>query len=114
MLEILLIVFMCRRIGTIMRQKGRRPVWFQIALVLLWFGGEIGGGLAAAVFQAMTGPAGSGGGMQIYLCALLGAGTGAGMAFLIAKSAAPAAEMPTNAFPVIPTQPIARMEERIG
>lgn len=110
MLEILLILLSCRSIGRMLREKGRKPGLFQLAFVLLWFGGEIGGGVAAAVFQAMVGGGNAGAGM-VYLCALLGAAIGAGIGFWIARSAAPADELATHAFPVIPVQP---MEKRIG
>jgi len=88
MLEILFLVHLTRRIGHILKQKGRKSGWYKFLTVLLWFGGEIIGGIIGAVIveiselnQAI-----------IYLVALMGAAAGAGAAFLIAKTVSPAAQ----------------------
>lgn len=80
MLEILAIVWLCKRIGRIVREKGRSAGGFQFLAVVLWLGGEILG----AIVGAMTGnePA-------IYVFALCGAVVGAIIANIIASSLSP-------------------------
>ena len=48
MLEIILVIFMCKSIGKKLRAKGRKPLVFQFMLVVMWIGGEIAGGIATA------------------------------------------------------------------
>ncbi|HEX8175895.1 MAG TPA: hypothetical protein VF543_12315 [Pyrinomonadaceae bacterium] len=88
MLEILLLINLTRRIGHILEQKGRKSGWYKFLTVLLWFGGEIIGGIIGAVIAEI-------GGLNqaiIYLVALIGAAAGAGLSFLIAKSVSPVTE----------------------
>ena|SRR5829696_8577483 len=94
MLEILLLVYLCKQIGKILRDKGRSPGWFQFLLVILWLGGEFFGAVVASLLGVDQG-----GG--IYLGALLGAAGGAVIGFVIAKSVAPAAAMHRPAFEVL-------------
>ena len=94
MLEILLLVYLCKQIGKILRDKGRSAGWFQFLLVVLWLGGEFFGAMVAVVL----GVDGSGG---VYLAALLGAAGGAVLAFVIAKSVAPASAKEPPAFEVV-------------
>lgn len=83
MLEVLLLIYLCKELGKILRAKGRSAGWFQFLLVILWFGGELFGAVAAAIIGFDSGAA-------IYLGALLGAAGGAVLGFVIAKSVAPA------------------------
>jgi hypothetical protein len=88
MLEIILLITLTRRIGHILEQKGRKSGWYKLLTVLLWFGGEIIGGIIGAVIAEI-------GGLNqalIYLIALMGAAAGAGAAFLIAKAVSPITE----------------------
>jgi hypothetical protein len=55
-LEILLLIGLCKWMGSIMRAKGRKPLIFQIGIVAGWFGGAIIGGFAAGVRQALLNP----------------------------------------------------------
>jgi hypothetical protein len=88
MLEILLLIALTRRIGNILEQKGRKSGWYKFLTVLLWFGGELIGGIIGLVIAELTGIGQALG----YLIALVGAAVGAGAAFLIARSVPPAAE----------------------
>lgn len=86
MLEILLVYGLCKHMGTVLSRKGRKSGWFKFFVVVAWFGGEIAGGLAAAVALAIAnqGEEPSMGG--IYLGAIVGAGLSVGFVFLIASS----------------------------
>ena len=53
MLEIILLIYLCKSIGAIVRSKGRKPLVFQILLVMLWIGGEFFGGVVAGVVHAV-------------------------------------------------------------
>jgi hypothetical protein len=80
MLEILLIWFLARKIGSLVNDKGYSALPFQVMFVLLWIGGELFGAVAGAVLSQgrSFGPA--------YLLALVGAAGGAGVAFIIAAA----------------------------
>ena len=97
MLEILFLFFLCKRLGAIVRAKGRSAVGLQVLLVVAWFAGEIMGAVVAA------GVLGDGSGQfhpAAYLGALLGAACGATAVFLIARSLpGPATQAPPG-FPV--------------
>lgn len=45
MLEILALIFLTRKIGTIALRKGLKPGTWKLYTVLAWFGGEIIGGV---------------------------------------------------------------------
>ena len=88
MLEIILLITLTRRIGYILEQKGRKTGWYKLLTVLLWFGGEVVGAIIGSLIAEV-------GGLNkavIYLIALMGAGAGAGLAFIIAKSVQPIPE----------------------
>ena len=87
MIEILLLIALTKRIGRILEQKGRKSGWFKFLTVVLWFGGELIGGITGGVLAEIAGV----NELTIYLIALLGAAVGAGAAFVIAKSVSPAA-----------------------
>lgn len=82
MLEIIALVTLTRRIGEIVREKGRKSGWYKFMTVMMWFGGEIVGAIVGAFIAAATGT----GALITYVCALAGAGLGAGGAYLIAIS----------------------------
>jgi hypothetical protein len=84
MLEIFFIVFLCKQMGAILRAKDRKPGLFQFLVVLLWFGGEIGG---AIVFSVGTQLARADvPGAVTYLVAILTAVAAVGGLFLYARS----------------------------
>ena len=85
MLDILLLVWLCTSLGKVLRSKGRKPLVFQILLVLSWFGAEFCAGIIYGVFQSFRGaPADMGFDFTLYVVALLGAACAAGFWFLIA------------------------------
>jgi hypothetical protein len=96
MLEILFVIYLCKQLGNVLRNKGRAPGWYQAMLVAFWIVGEIMGGIIAMVitggeFTALA-----------YLGALVGAGAGAGLAFFVAHQATPAQQMSPRGFAVMP------------
>ena len=106
MREILLLIFLCRRLGQMLRAKGRTAGWFQALLVVCWFGGELVGGVAMLVLFGAS----PGGGIDAsaYFGALLGAAGGAVIVFVLANTLAPLHAPPEprfNAFPVMPPGP---------
>lgn len=103
MLEILLLIFLCKRLGTMLRAKGRSAGWFQVLLVVCWFGGEFVCALAMMVITQNPNVDAT-----IYIGALLGAAGGAIIVFVIAHHLAPlnVYDRPTGGFPVAaPGQP---------
>ena len=93
MLEILLLIALTRRIGRIVEAKQRRAGWYKALTVALWIGGELAGGIVGGVLVALFGI----NELYAYPLALVGAAAGAGLSFVVARSAtllAPPAEPP--------------------
>jgi hypothetical protein len=90
MLEIIILFRLCGSIGRVMEQKGHKPGWYKLMLVLFWFGGELSGALIAAAASALAIRNERASMSLIYLCALLRAALGAFLAFAIARSVPPA------------------------
>lgn len=84
MIEIIILIFIARKIGKIAREKGLKPLGYQVLLVVLWILGELmlGGFGYALVGDTELACA-------AYLFAILGALLGAGIAFLIVNSKKP-------------------------
>lgn len=82
MLEIILLIFLTRRIGNILEAKGRKSGWYKLLTVLLWFGGEIIGAIIGVVIVHLSQLSEG----FVYLFALIGAAIGAAVAFIIAKA----------------------------
>ncbi len=101
MLEILLVIYLCKQISNILRNKGRSPGWYQALLVALWIFGEVAGGITAMLLL----DDGTGFNAIAYLGALSGAAVGAGVAFYLARQAAPTASMAPHGFPVVTQSP---------
>jgi len=80
MIELLIILSLTRRIGALIRDKGRKPGIYQFLVVVLWIAGEMLGFLIGVFLDL-----GAGG----YLLALLGAAGGAATAYAIARAAEP-------------------------
>jgi hypothetical protein len=93
MLEIILLYGLCKMMGNLLREKGRKPLMMQIALVLMWIGGEFLAPFIYGVVQAIR-HAGNPPemGFEVYFVAILGAASGAGLAFLIAALLPPIQE----------------------
>ena len=98
MLEVLLLVFLGKRIARMMRNKGRSPVGYVFMLVGLWIGGEILGAFGTAALAVDSG----GPGFLPYIGALAGAALGATTAFAIAAALAPVTPPMVSGFPVLP------------
>jgi hypothetical protein len=97
MLEIILLIFLCRKIGNIVGPKGYNSGWFKFFAVIGWFGGEIGGGIIGAIIGIVSNRGGGEPPMgMIYICALVGAALGIGIVFWIANS------LPQKAPPPLP------------
>ena len=76
MLEILFLVWFCRKLASMAKEKGRSGGWGGLG-ALFWIGGEVVGFVIGGVAQA---------GMGGYLLALVCAGIGAGVAYAIVSS----------------------------
>jgi hypothetical protein len=86
MLEILLVIHLCRRIGARLQDKGRPSGWFKFLVVVAWFGGEFAGGVAGGIVSAIIhGPDNEPALLPVYLAALAGAGLSTAFVFLLAS-----------------------------
>ncbi len=94
MIEIFCLYFLGKQVSDTAQGKGYKGMLFAILLVLLWFGGEFGGGLGGVTIvrtsvegkligHLIGGPAGKV--LLTYLCALLGGGLGALLTFLVVR-----------------------------
>ena len=88
MLEILLVWALAKKIGGIVAAKGHSRFGYQLLLVALWIGGELAGGVIGVLVQGAAGGEEQGFPCMAYICALLGAAAGAGIAFAIANGLA--------------------------
>ena len=87
MIEILVLIRLCKRIGRAARAKGRRAGGYQLLLVLFWFGAELGGGLLCGSWLvAVYGHDADEYMVIAYLAAVVGAAVGAWLAFRIVAS----------------------------
>ena len=84
MLEIILVIGLCKSLGKMLRAKGRNPVWIQVMLVAFWILGEFIGGFVGAIVNVIQHGEGAPMSFGIYLFAIAGAALGAGITFLIA------------------------------
>jgi hypothetical protein len=86
MLEILLLYFLCKKMGSLLRDKGWKPLFMQIAVVLGWFGSMFVGAIAYSFYVAMTkGPeAVDNMGFEAYPWVLLSAALGVSCVFIVA------------------------------
>ena len=80
MLEILFVIFLWRKLGDYLEEKGyMSTILMKLFLVVAWIGGEIVGAVVGVIIS------GGESGAMTYVGALLGAFAGAGVVFLIAK-----------------------------
>lgn len=84
MLEIFLVVGLCKALGNRLRAKDIRPLWMQVMLVASWILGEIVGGIAGGVLHVIRNGPDAPIGFSAYLFAIGGAALGAGFTFLVA------------------------------
>lgn len=83
MVEILTLGRFADFIGRLVKSKGYQPGHYRLAALLLWCAGEVCG-LFTGLMIAPKGDFPSL--VVIYICALLGAAAGAGLAYLIVRS----------------------------
>ena len=90
MLEVILVWVLAKKIGGVVEAKGHTRIGYQLMLVAFWIGGEVAGGIVGAIVQsgASVGDGEQGFPCMVYICALLGAAAGAGIAFVIANGLA--------------------------
>jgi hypothetical protein len=69
--------------GSLVESKNRSPILFQILVVVMWFGGEIFGGILGLVLARMNNED-IRFNLKSYLFAIIGAALGAGLIFAIA------------------------------
>jgi hypothetical protein len=86
MIEIIILWSLTKRIGNIVEEKGHKSGGYKLLTVVLWFGGEFVGAILGALVTGVE----SSGQCTAYIFALLGAATGAGIAYWIANSLSPA------------------------
>ena len=103
MLEIIILVILCQRMGQIVRARGGKAINYQLMLIGMWFGGELLGGLVGGFLAAALGSYSGGFPLEAYVCALVGAIVGSVVAFRIGKSAG--ARREPSGFPVIQYPP---------
>jgi drug/metabolite transporter (DMT)-like permease len=55
MIEILVLYFLCKKMGAILRDKGwGTTVWMQLAVIVAWFGSMFLASFAYAIYTVMT------------------------------------------------------------
>lgn len=86
MLEIVLLIYLCKKMGDKLRAKGRKPFPFQLMVVGFWFVSEF---LGAVVVSAVLMIMGTDPMPLAYVGALVGAAMGAAAAFFIASRMPP-------------------------
>ena len=89
MLEIFIVVHLCRKLGELCRSRGRTAGWYQLLLVVAWIFGEIFAAIMGAIVYFLidgTNRADFEPPMAVlYLSGLAGAGLGAWSVFLLVK-----------------------------
>jgi hypothetical protein len=87
MIEVLLVIYLCKKVGDVVRPKGYSVGLWRFFMVLGWVGGEITGGVIGGIMAAA-----SAGNAQepsmgvIYVCTLVGAALGAVIVFELANA----------------------------
>jgi hypothetical protein len=87
MLEILVIVSLCKKMGELMRSRGyEKPFWFQFFVPFFWFGGEFVGALVCQIERSLKGETEAKFDLKMYVVAILGAVLATTLYFVVAKS----------------------------
>ena len=87
MLEIIALWALCRKIGQMVKAKGRKSGGYIALTIVLWIFGELVGAVMGALLTYNSDSR-----CLVYGIALLGAAVGAGIAYLIAKNVSPVAQ----------------------
>ncbi|MFK5924362.1 MAG: hypothetical protein QM496_19475 [Verrucomicrobiota bacterium] len=88
MLEVILIIFLCNKMGSILRTKGwEKTFWMQFLVVVVYLGSLFAGSFVYVIYVAITQgeTALDGLGIVLYLAAYVGVLIGVGALFLSAK-----------------------------
>jgi hypothetical protein len=93
MLEILMLIYLCKRTGVAVRRKGRTEWPYQLLMAGGWFGGELAGLCLGIVLSEEIGIA--------YALALAGAAVGTVVVFIIVVNLAPAWQRDRRGFDVV-------------
>lgn len=86
MLEILAIYFFCKNVGNTVRDKGRKPIGYQLLTVGMWFGGEVFGAIIGVLLFGLHSRSID---PVVYLSAIIGALLGGFGGLMIAASLSP-------------------------
>jgi hypothetical protein len=86
MIEIIVLIFLSRKMAAIVRDKGRSPVGYVLMLILFWLGAEFAAGIIGGIVSFALNLQEEVALLAILPFALIGAACGAGLAFLIAYS----------------------------
>jgi drug/metabolite transporter (DMT)-like permease len=99
MIEILVLSFLCKKMGTALRDKGwGTTFWMQLAVVVAWFGSMVVAGFVYTLYVLMTkgeAAAANPNLLVLYPVAFLSAGAGVGLLFTIVSSF-PSHDLPTT------------------
>lgn len=87
MIEILVVIGLCRKIGSVMRAKGRKPGGLQALAVVAWFGTE-------ALFGVLWGMSGWEMSPMLYIGAILAGAMGGVSVLMYANSLDPLGDAP--------------------
>lgn len=87
MIEIFLLSFLCKKMGTVLRDKGwATTFWMQLAVIVAWFGGIIVASFGYTIYVLITkGQAAAEHPelMVLYPLCFLGGGAGVGLLFTL-------------------------------
>jgi drug/metabolite transporter (DMT)-like permease len=87
MIEILVLYFLCKKMGTTLRDEGwGTTVWMQLAVIIAWFGSMFLASFAFAIYTVMTnGEAATATPnlLVLYPICFLAGGVGVGLLFVI-------------------------------
>jgi hypothetical protein len=87
MLEILIVVTLCKKMGELMRARGyEKPFWFQFFVPVFWLGGEFLGAFIYGIGRALRSEPAEGFDIKVYLVAIVAAALSTTLLFAIARS----------------------------
>ena len=92
MLEIVILYFLCKKIGQVASSKGYPKIGFQIMTILLWFGAEFATGVVFGLLSDPNAPFEPG--IGLYIAALVAAACSAGVSFGIVSALADRSDNP--------------------
>jgi hypothetical protein len=93
MIEILALLILGGQIADMARRRGRSPTLFVLMLCLLWFGGEVAGGVLGYLLFGAGGTRTNSSLHIVYSMALAGAAAGGLCAFVLARAIGPVGGM---------------------